>query len=77
MPATANPTDNPEPPMTTPTPAPRREYVLKAPIKQAGIERLPGSTVSLREDQAQRLAEQGIVDIEAPAKFVRAGKQEG
>lgn len=73
MPATVNQ----ETPVTEPDPAPRREYVLKAPLMQAGIERVAGATVLLREDQAQRLAEQGIVTIEAPARLGRAPKQEG
>ena len=62
--------------MTAPT-DPRRDYVLKAPLVQAGIERLPGSTVSLRPDQAERLAAQGIIDIDPPGKLARVGKQEG
>lgn len=62
--------------MTAPT-DPRRDYVLKAPMVQAGIERLPGSTVSLRPDQAERLAAQGIIDMQAPGKLARATKLEG
>lgn len=62
--------------MPAPDPT-RREYVLKAPLIQGGVERLPGSTVSLRPDQAERLAAQGIIDIEAPGKSARAAKLEG
>lgn len=54
----------------------RRDYVLKAPLIQAGLERVPGAVVALRPDQAARLAEQGLIDIEAPAKPGRA-KLEG
>lgn len=63
--------------MPAPDPT-RREYVLKAPLIQGGVERLPGGTVMLREDQARRLAEQGVLDIpRAPAKPGRATTQEG
>lgn len=64
--------------MTTPNTDPaRRDYVLKAPLIQAGVQRVTGTVVALRPDQAARLAEQGIVDIEAQAKSGRAAKQEG
>jgi hypothetical protein len=59
------------------TPDPRRRYRLLAPLIQAGAEHAAGSTVPLRPDQAARLAEQGVVDIEAPAKPGRARKLEG
>lgn len=58
-------------------PIQRRDYVLKAPIIYAGVELRAGDSVALREDQAQHLAQQGIVDIEPPAKSGRATKQEG
>ena len=64
--------------MTTPgTNAARQECLLKAPLIQAGVELITGDTVWLRADQAERLAAQGTVDIEAPAKPGRATKQEG
>ena len=64
--------------MTTPETNPaRREYRLKAPLIQAGVELATGDTVWLRADQAERLAAHGTVDIEAPAKPGRATKQEG
>ena len=64
--------------MTDPKTDPgRRDYVLKAPLVQAGLERAVGAVVALRPDQAERLAAQGIVDIEAPAKLGRASKLEG
>ncbi len=58
-------------------PIQRRDYVLKAPIICAGVELRAGDSVALREDQAEHLAQQGIVDFEAPAKPGRASKQEG
>ncbi len=64
--------------MTAPDTNPvRREYTLKAPLIQAGAEKREGDTVALRPDQAERLAAQGVIDIEAPAKPGRANKQEG
>lgn len=52
-----------------------RDYVLKAPLIQAGELKAAGDTVTLRLDQAERLAE--FIDFEAPAKPGRASKQEG
>lgn len=56
---------------------PRRRYRLLAPLIQAGTEHAAGSTALLRPDQAARLAEQGVIDVEAPAKPGRARKLEG
>lgn len=53
-----------------------RDYVLKKPLIQAGEEQCVGDTVALRPDQAERLAAQGVIDIEASAKPGRATKQE-
>ena len=57
-------------------PDPPRSYTLLQPLIQAGAEKCAGDTVALRLDQAERLAAQGVIDIEAPAKPGRANKQE-
>jgi hypothetical protein len=51
-------------------------YKLKAPIIKAGVAYNPGDTITLRDDQAHRLAAQGFITT-APAKRAGANKLEG
>lgn len=70
--------------MPTPDTDPaRREYRLKAPLIQRGVQRLAGASVWLRPDQAARLdvvpadqAVPGVINItQARAKPGRANKE--